>query len=63
MTQKELSYVEDALGHEENIIKICNDLVNKLDDDRLVTFLNEEIEKHNNMKQKLLSLLEVKANG
>ena len=63
MTQKELAYVEDAIGHEDSIIKICTDLVSKMVNEDLVTFMNEEIEKHNNMKQKLLSLLEEKQNG
>ena len=62
MTQKELAYVEDAIGHEESIIKICTDLVSSMNDD-LSTFMNGEIEKHNTMKQKLLNLLEEKQNG
>lgn len=62
MTQKELAYVEDATQHETNIIKICEDLVKNMEEENLVTFMNSEIEKHNTMKQKLLSLLEVKSN-
>ena len=62
MTQKELAYVEDAIGHETNIIKICEDLVKNMEEENLTTFMNSEIEKHNTMKQKLLNLLEVKSN-
>ena len=62
MTQKELAYVEDAIGHEKNIIKICEDLVKNMEEENLVTFMNSEIEKHNTMEQKLLRLLEVKYN-
>ena len=62
MTQKELAYVEDAIGHETNIIKICEDLVKNMEEENLVTFINSEIEKHNTMKEKLLNLLEVKSN-
>lgn len=62
MTQKELAYVEDAIGHEKNIIKICEDLVKNMEEENLVTFMNSEIEKHNTMEQKLLRLLEVKSN-
>ena len=43
MTQKELSYVEDAIGHENSIIKICQESVKMLDNDELISFLNEEI--------------------
>ena len=63
MTQKELAYVEDAIGHETSIVKICTDLVSKINDEALVTFMNGEIEKHNTMKQKLINLLEEKQNG
>lgn len=63
MTQKELAYVEDAIGHETNIIKICNSALKKIDDDSLITFMNSEIEKHENMKQKLMSLLGGKTSG
>lgn len=62
MTQKELAYVEDAIGHETNIIKICEDLVKNMEEENLTTFMNSEIEKHNTMKEKLLNLLEVKSN-
>ena len=62
MTQKELSYVEDAIGHEENIIKICNESINKLENEELKSFLQNEVETHTSMKEKLLNLLEVKVN-
>ena len=60
MTQKELSYVEDAIGHEGNIIKICNDMVSKLSDQELVSFIKKEVEKHTALKQELMNMLEVK---
>lgn len=63
MTQKELSYVEDAIGHENSIIKICQESVKMLDNDELISFLNEEITKHTSTKEKLTNLLEEKANG
>ena len=63
MTQKELSYVEDAIGHEQNIISICNETVKMLTDEELITFIQEEINKHTENKQKLINLLEVKTNG
>lgn len=62
MTQKELAYVEDAIGHEKNIIKICEDLVKNMEEESLVTFMNDEITKHTSMKEKLMNLLEVKSN-
>ncbi len=62
MTQKELSYVEDAIGHETNIIKIINEGINNLEDENLVTFMNQELETHTSMKEKLMTLLEGKAN-
>ena len=62
MTQKELSYVEDAIGHECNIIMICEELISSLEEDSLISFMKKEIKCHNKMKEKLLSLLEEKAN-
>lgn len=62
MTQKELSYMEDAIGHETNIISICGESINLIDDENLVTFLNNEIAIHTQMKEKLMNMLEVKSN-
>ena len=61
MTQKELCYVEDAVGHENNIIKICTETINYLEDENLISFMKKEKEKHVNMKNKLMDMLEVKA--
>ena len=63
MTQKELLYLEDAVGHETSIIKILNEILGMLDDEELVVFIEEEIKKHNSLKDELLDLLEDKANG
>jgi len=62
MTQKELSYLEDAIGHEGNIVKICEETIKKLEDESLITFMNNELDNHRNLKEKLLSKLEEKAN-
>lgn len=63
MSQKELLYLEDAVGHEESIIAICNDRISEIDDEEIVSFLNNEIQKHTETKEKLMNLLEVKSNG
>lgn len=62
MTQKELLYVEDAVGHESNIINICNEMLNLLEDEYLVSFITKELKKHENTKEDLMNLLEVKCN-
>ena len=62
MTQKELLYIEDAIGHEKSIIKICNDAINNLSDDKLISFMKNEIKKHTTTKDKLLKTLEDKSN-
>lgn len=62
MTQKELSYLEDAIGHEGNIIKICQETLNYLQDEKLITFMNNELSNHMSLKQDLMNMLEVKAN-
>ncbi len=58
MTQKELLYVEDAIGHETNIISIIDDIINNLEDEDLVSFMDDELNKHTNMKDELTNLLE-----
>jgi len=63
MTQKELSYVEDAIGHEGNIIKIINETLNNLQDENLISFMKEELNIHTTMKEKLMTKLEEEANA
>ena len=58
MTQKELLYVEDAIGHESIIIDVINDTIDKLEDEELVEFMENEEEKHTKMKEELIGLLE-----
>ena len=62
MTQKELLYVEDAVGHEQNIIKILDESLVHLEDDILVSFMEKEVKKHSNTLKKLLNMLEDKSN-
>ena len=62
MTQKELLYVEDAIGHEQNVICILEDTLNKLEDDGLASFISKQINKHESIKEKLYKLLEDKSN-
>lgn len=63
MTQKELSYVEDAVGHEKSIIKICEDMIKNLSDDNFISYMQNEITTHQNMENELMTLLKEKANG
>lgn len=62
MTQKELLYFEDAVGHEGNIIKIIETGLQNLEDENLRAFMNSELTKHNEAKQRLMNVLEAKAN-
>ena len=62
MTQKELLYVENAYGHEKNIISILEETINNLKDENLISFIEKEIKKHKTMQDKLMSLLEGKEN-
>ncbi|MBR2833112.1 MAG: hypothetical protein IKE75_01540 [Bacilli bacterium] len=63
MTQKEISYLEDAVRHEDSIISIINDTISNLNDENLVSFFEREVDVHKDMKKNLLELLEVKSNG
>ena len=62
MTQKELLYLEDAIGHENNIIKICQNTVDTLEDEELISFMEKELKKHSSMHKKLINFLEGKSN-
>lgn len=62
MTQKELNYLEDAIGHEDNLIKICSETISYLEDENLVDFINDEIKNHSSIKEKLMNLMEEKSN-
>ena len=62
MTQKELLYLEDAIGHESSIITILDDSINSIEDNKLKAFLEKEYKSHEKMKQRLMNLLEAKAN-
>ncbi len=62
MTQKELLYVEDAIGHEQSIIKILDESLANIEDETLASFLESETKKHSSTLKKLLSVLEDKSN-
>lgn len=62
MTQKELLYVEDAIKHECNIISILDNIIENLEDEELVSFIEDKEEEHVKIKDKLLNLLKEKAN-
>ena len=62
MTHKELLYLEDALKHEINIIGICNEMINLLEDEELASFIEKEVKKHEKMEKELLSKMEGLAN-
>ena len=62
MTQKELLYMEDAIGHEQNIIKILDESLANIEDENLVSFLEKEVKKHSDTLKRLLGLMEAKSN-
>ena len=62
MTQKELAYIEDAIGHESNIITIVQETIKNIQDERLTSFLETELSEHVKMKEQLLTKLEEKSN-
>ena len=62
MTQKELLYYEDAIGHEGNIIKILNNSIQNIESEEIKKFLEDEVNIHKTLKENLLYLLEEKSN-
>ena len=62
MTQKELLYMEDAVGHESNIIQILEESINNLEDENLIKFMKSELNIHKEIKEYLINKLEEKSN-
>ncbi len=62
MTQKELLYMEDAIGHENSLISILEDTIDNLISRDLVNFLKDELKKHKAAKEKLMIILEELSN-
>ncbi len=63
MTQKELLYFEDAIGHVSNIIKILEESIKNVSDDEILSFMEEEINCQSTLKETLMTKLKEKANG
>ena len=57
MTQKELLYIEDALGHEKQMQTLCSDLAVKLQDGELKNFVSGLACTHSDNYGKFYSLL------
>ena len=62
MTQKELLYVEDAIGHEKTIVSVLNDTIEKLENEDLVSYMNDEVATHQEIMDDLTKLLEGNCN-
>ena len=58
MTQKELLYVEDSINHEKVIIDCINNIIDTLDDEDLIDYMNNELKIHEKINNKFMNLLE-----
>ena len=63
MTQKELLYYEDAIEHEGIIVKLIDKAILSLTDEKLINFMEEEKNKHTELKNDLMNVLKEEANG
>lgn len=57
MSPKELLYIEDALGHEQQMKKSCTDFANQLQDTELKNFVQELCNKHQQSFNRFYGLL------
>ena len=57
MTQKELLYFEDAIGHLKNIDKLLNDFIGKVDNNQIKDFFSSEQVKLQDLKSSLTTVL------
>lgn len=62
MTQKELAYVEDAVGHEKIMIELCNKTIKELKTKELREFMQEELTNHEEIYNDLITYLEGETN-
>lgn len=58
MTQKELLYMEDAIGHCQNLETIFTNFSNAVEDSELQQFLEELARKQRSQGEKLLKVME-----
>lgn len=59
MTQKELSYVEDALNQEKNLEKTCEEFSKQIKDEELKKMLQDLAEEHKTHFKKFYKLLDL----
>ena len=57
MTEKELLYVEDALGHEQYFQTQCLDIAGRMQDGELRNFAQQMEQKHSEIFSSFLGLL------
>lgn len=57
MSPKELMYIEDVLGHEQQMKTACMDFSSQLQDENLKTFVNGLANKHQECFSKFYALL------
>ena len=57
MSPKELLYIEDALGHEQQMKKSCTNFANQLQDTELKNFVQELCNKHQQCFNRFYGLL------
>ena len=58
MSPKELQYIEDALGHEEQMKTSCADFAAQLQDPELKNFVQELCNKHRQSFDRFYGLLQ-----
>ena len=62
MTKKELLYLKDAIEHEKNIISVCEETLNFLEEEELINFIEKEVKKHKKTENELMCVMEDKSN-
>lgn len=57
MSPKELLYIEDALGHQQQLQTQCNDSASRIQDPELQNFIRQMATKHSNIFSQFYSLI------
>ena len=62
MTEKELLYLEDAYEHECITLDTLNTMMDNTTNDEILSFIEDEINKHKLIKKSVIRLMESEAN-
>ena len=62
MTQKDLLYIEDAIGHQNNLEALWENFASLIEDEEALGLIKSEMKRHSNIREKIMKVLKEAAN-